>query len=115
MKAQVKLFRVFGIQIGLHYSWLPIALLVVLSLSAQFSETNRRWNSAMVWSLAILIEKPHAGCHIKHDNYARILRSLVCTHAMALGPVGRRGLPLRLLPCWMSSSISPQLTSSANS
>ena len=33
MKAQIKLFKLFGIQIGLHYSWLLIAVLVVLSLA----------------------------------------------------------------------------------
>jgi len=37
MKAQIKLFRIFGIEIGLHYSWLLIALLVVLSLAGQFT------------------------------------------------------------------------------
>src|SRR5215510_5725089 len=37
MNAQIKLFRIFGITIGLHYSWLLIALLVVLSLGGQFA------------------------------------------------------------------------------
>ena len=40
MKAQIKLFRIFGIQIGLNYSWLLIAVLVVLSLAGQFAATN---------------------------------------------------------------------------
>ena len=29
MRSQIKLGRVFGIQIGLHYSWFVIALLIV--------------------------------------------------------------------------------------
>ncbi len=36
MKAQIKLGRIFGVKIGLHYSWLIIALLVTLSLVGQF-------------------------------------------------------------------------------
>jgi Zn-dependent protease/predicted transcriptional regulator len=53
MKAQIKLFRVFGVQLGLHYSWLLIALLVVLSLAGQFSETNPQWGPGLIWVLAI--------------------------------------------------------------
>src|SRR5437763_3599010 len=54
MKAQIKLFKIFGIQIGLHYSWLLIAVLVTLSLAGQFSATNPRWGPTVVWGLAIL-------------------------------------------------------------
>jgi len=54
MKAQIKLFRVFGVQIGLHYSWLLIAVLIVLSLAGQFAATNARWTGGIVWSLAIV-------------------------------------------------------------
>src|SRR6267142_5257550 len=54
MKAQIKLFRIFGIQIGLHYSWLLIALLVVFSLAGQFAATNPQWGSNVIWGLAIL-------------------------------------------------------------
>ena len=32
MQAQIKLGRIFGIEIGLHYSWFIIALLITLSL-----------------------------------------------------------------------------------
>ena len=34
MKAHIKLGRIFGVAIGLHYSWIRIALLVTLSLRA---------------------------------------------------------------------------------
>jgi Zn-dependent protease/predicted transcriptional regulator len=54
MKAQIKLFRIFGIQIGLHYSWLLIAVLITLSLAGQFSTTNPGWDRGVVWGLAIL-------------------------------------------------------------
>jgi len=33
MEAQIKLVRIFGIEIGLHYSWLIIAFVITLSLA----------------------------------------------------------------------------------
>ena len=40
MRSQIRLGKVFGIQIGLHYSWFLIALLIVFSLNAQFHLAN---------------------------------------------------------------------------
>lgn len=54
MKAQIKVFKVFGIQIGLHYGWLLIAVLIALSLAGQFAATNRRWGSTIIWGMAIV-------------------------------------------------------------
>lgn len=54
MQAQVKLGRVFGVQIGLHYSWLIIALLVTLSLAGQFHNTNPHWSEGTIWATAII-------------------------------------------------------------
>ena len=54
MQAQIKLGRIFGIEIGLHYSWPIIALLITLSLSGQFKSTNPLWSDAVVWSTALV-------------------------------------------------------------
>src|ERR1041385_6590064 len=54
MQAQIKLFRIFGIQIGLHYSWLLIALLVAFSLAGQFGVTNPKWGTSVIWATSIL-------------------------------------------------------------
>jgi Zn-dependent protease/predicted transcriptional regulator len=54
MEAQIKLFRIFGIQIGLHYSWLLIALLVALSLAGQFTATNPQWGASVIWAVSII-------------------------------------------------------------
>lgn len=54
MKAQIKLGTVFGVELGLHYSWFVIALLIVLSLVSQFHAVNRDWSETVVWSAAIL-------------------------------------------------------------
>jgi hypothetical protein len=41
VKAQVKLGRITGISIGLHYSWFIIALLIALSLAQHFRVPRR--------------------------------------------------------------------------
>ena len=54
MKAQIRLGTVFGVELGLHYSWFVIALLIMFSLVAQFHAANRDWSETVVWSAAIL-------------------------------------------------------------
>src|SRR5574340_627237 len=53
MRTHLKLGRVFGIQIGLHYSWFLIAALITISLGGYFREMSD-WSPAVVWSLAAL-------------------------------------------------------------
>lgn len=53
MRSQFTLGRVFGIKIGLHYSWFLIALLIVFSLSSQFHASNAEWSGGLVLSLSI--------------------------------------------------------------
>ena len=53
MRSQIKLGRFFGIQIGLHYSWFLIALLIVYSLSSQFHSTNPQWSDGLILTLSI--------------------------------------------------------------
>ena len=54
MQGHIKIGRVFGIQIGLHYSWLLIALLVTLSLAGYFSVVNSEWGAAVIWTTAVV-------------------------------------------------------------
>jgi len=54
MQAQIKLGRIFGIEIGLHYSWLIVALLITLSLSGHFKSTNPQWSDSVVWFSALV-------------------------------------------------------------
>jgi Zn-dependent protease/predicted transcriptional regulator len=54
MKSHIKLGTVFGVELGLHYSWIVIALLITFSLAAQFHAVNSDWSNAVVWSTAIL-------------------------------------------------------------
>jgi Zn-dependent protease/CBS domain-containing protein len=46
--------KIFGIEVGLHYSWLLIALLIVMSLEGQFATQHSDWSQAVIWSISIL-------------------------------------------------------------
>ena len=54
MKAQIKLGRILGVQIGLHYSWFIIALLITLSLASQFRLQNPAWSDGLRWGMALI-------------------------------------------------------------
>ena len=54
MRSQIKLGRIGGIEIGLHYSWFVIALLIAFSLAAHFQTVNPAWKIAWVWLAAII-------------------------------------------------------------
>ena len=54
MRSQIKLGRIFGVEIGLHYSWFIIAFLIVISLGAQFRAAHAQWGDALIVGLALL-------------------------------------------------------------
>src|SRR5882762_9499686 len=84
MKAQIKLFRIFGIQIGLHYSWLLIAVLIVLSLAGQFAATNPPWGANIIWGVSILT--------------ALLFFATIVIHELSHALIAKaRGLPVRAI------------------
>ncbi len=54
MRSQIKLGRIAGISIGLHYSWFIIAFLIAFSLTAHFRITMPSQTNAMVWTASII-------------------------------------------------------------
>src|SRR5579862_4207439 len=54
MRSSIRLGKLFGIEIGLHYSWFLIALLITMSLGSQFQESHPEWGSNIIWSLSVL-------------------------------------------------------------
>jgi Zn-dependent protease/predicted transcriptional regulator len=54
MRSSIRLGRLFGIEVGLHYSWFLIALLITMSLGSQFQETHKDWGTNVIWALSIL-------------------------------------------------------------
>src|SRR5581483_2882134 len=53
MRSNIRLGRIAGIEIGLHYSWFIIAALIAFSLGEQFRHNNSDWSSAQIWAAAI--------------------------------------------------------------
>jgi Zn-dependent protease len=50
----VRLGRVFGVEIGLHVSWVLIAALIALSLASHFGAAHPGWSRAAVWTTALV-------------------------------------------------------------
>jgi Zn-dependent protease/predicted transcriptional regulator len=82
MKAQIKLGRIFGVEIGLHYSWFLIAVLITLSLAQQFQLTNSEWSSGLRWGLALITAVLFFASIVAHE----------LSHALV---AKARGLPVR--------------------
>jgi len=82
MKAQIKLGRLFGVEIGLHYSWFIIAVLITLSLAQQFQLTNPAWSVSLRWGLGLITAVLFFASIIAHE----------LSHALV---AKARGLPVR--------------------
>ncbi len=54
MRSQIKLGRLAGIEIGLHYSWFLIAILIAFSLAAHFHGLRLGWSNNVIWGAAIV-------------------------------------------------------------
>ena len=82
MEAQIKLGRIFGVEIGLHYSWLIIALLIAFSLAGHFGAAHPDWGRGVIWSMAIITALLFFAAIVAHE----------LSHALV---ARRRGLPVR--------------------
>ena len=54
MRSNIRLGRLFGIEIGLHYSWFLIAFLITMSLASQFQATNAQWGAGVIWAVSVV-------------------------------------------------------------
>lgn len=54
MRSHIRLGRLFGVEIGLHYSWILIAALIAFTLAAEFQLIHPGWPQGTVWAAAIL-------------------------------------------------------------
>ena len=93
MKSQIKLGTVFGVELGLHYSWLVIALLIASSLVAQFHAENRNWSETVVWAIAIITGVLFFGCLFAHE----------LSHAMV---AKARGLPIHKITLFLLGGVA---------
>ena len=93
MKAQIKLGRVFGVEIGLHYSWLLIALLITFSLAGTFHKNNPGWSDELRWGLAIVT--------------AILFFASIVVHELSHALVAKlRGLPVRSITLFALGGIA---------
>jgi len=82
MKAQIKLGRIFGVEIGLHYSWFIIALLITFSLAGHFHENNPGWSDGLRWGVSIITAVLFFAAIVVHELSHALVAKL-------------RGLPVR--------------------
>jgi Zn-dependent protease/predicted transcriptional regulator len=76
MRSSIRLGRLFGIQIGLHYSWLLIALLITMSLSAQFHQAHSDWSQTVVWATSLLTALLFFAALLAHEtSHALVARA----------------------------------------
>lgn len=54
MRSQIKLGHIGGIEIGLHYSWFIIAILIAFSLANHFHAVRPDWSVSLIWAAAII-------------------------------------------------------------
>jgi Zn-dependent protease/CBS domain-containing protein len=54
MRSHIKLGRVFGIEIGIDYSWFIIAWLITFSLAARFRSADPGWSPGVIWGAAVI-------------------------------------------------------------
>ena len=101
MKTHINLGRIFGVQVGLHFSWFLIALLVTLSLAGQFYATNPGWGGTVIWTTAIITGLLFFTALLAHElSHALVARA--------------RGLPVRGITLFAFGGVSETEKDSAD-
>ncbi len=93
MRSQIKLGKIFGIEVGLHYSWFLIALLIAFSLVAQFHATNPAWGEGVIAAVAVATAVLFFVCLLLHE----LAHSLVAT---------ANGLPVKEITLFALGGVS---------
>ncbi|MGA8618209.1 MAG: site-2 protease family protein [Candidatus Sulfotelmatobacter sp.] len=93
MKSQIKLGTVFGVELGLHYSWLVIAVLITFSLVGELHAESPAWSEVLVWSTAILAGVLFFACLFAHElSHALVARA--------------RGLPIHKITLFLLGGVA---------
>jgi len=101
MRSQIKLGRIFGIEIGLHYTWFFIALLIIFSLFQQFHAANQQWGDGAILVLSIATGVLFFGSLLLHElSHSLFAKS--------------RGLPVREITLFALGGVSQIEKSPAN-
>jgi Zn-dependent protease len=93
LPASIRLGRVAGIPIGLHYSWFIIAGLITLSLADRFQRTQAEWGPTLIWGVAAVT--------------AVLFFVTLLAHELSHSLVARaRGLPVRSITLFALGGIA---------
>ncbi len=93
MRGHIRLGRVAGVEIALHYTWFIIAALITLSLVAQFHYANPEWAPDVVWGAAIVT--------------GVLFFAAILLHELAHSLVARaEGLPVRSITLFALGGVS---------
>jgi Zn-dependent protease/predicted transcriptional regulator len=90
MKSSIRLGSVFGIEVGLHYSWFLIAFLITMSLVSQFNATNAPWGPEIIWGVSIVTALLFFAALLAHElSHALVARAHgLTTRAITLFALG---------------------------
>lgn len=90
MRSSIRFGKLFGIEIGLHYSWFLIALLITMSLGSQFQQSHSEWGAQVIWALAVLTAILFFLALLAHElSHALVARSRgLTTRAITLFALG---------------------------
>jgi Zn-dependent protease/CBS domain-containing protein len=94
MKSSFRLFRIFGIEIGIHYTWIFIFIFFSWSLAqGYFPDVNPDWSTAAYWITGIIA--------------ALLLFASVLMHELAHSLVARRrGMPVNSIVLFILGGVS---------
>lgn len=89
LPGEVRLGRMFGIEIGLHFSWFVIAALLTISLAGQLYWVNPAWPRTLVWTAAGLTALAFFAAIVLHElSHAVVARArgvpVPCVAALSL-------------------------------
>jgi Zn-dependent protease/predicted transcriptional regulator len=101
MPASVRLGRIAGIPVALHYSWFIIAALITFSLANHFRSTQADWDPRLVWTTAVLTALLFFATLLAHE----------LSHALV---AAARKLPVRSITLFALGGIT-QIDKGANS
>src|SRR5271170_2976776 len=90
MRSSIRLGKLFGIEVGLHYSWFLIALLITMSLSSQFQASHSGWGPAVIWTTSLMPALLFFAALLAHElSHALVARSRgLTTRAITLFALG---------------------------
>jgi Zn-dependent protease/CBS domain-containing protein len=93
LPATLRLGRIAGIPVGLHFSWFIIAGLITLSLAGHFQQTHASWSAAAIWSVSAATAVLFFATLLAHElSHAFVARA--------------RGLPVRSITLFALGGIA---------